>query len=205
MKDNLSRLIGIAGGSGAGKSTLCLRLQDEFPQTIACVQLDDYFKPKEEVPKLAGFENWDHPDAIRFEALTTDLRALQQGESVVIQTKNEKLNPDFAKTGRRIPVEFHPKPIVLVEGFFTLFDPRIRELLSTSIWLEAEHDIRWSRRVHFKSDDYNNAVARPMHRQFVDSQKKYAEHVIHVATVDANAVYVSVLNLLKPFGLPSRR
>lgn len=81
-------LIGIAGGSGAGKSTLCTALMHLYPETIGMVQLDDYFRPAADVPKLAGMDNWDHPDALFLDRLGEDLERLSQGESVMIRTKN---------------------------------------------------------------------------------------------------------------------
>ena len=106
--------IGIAGGTGAGKSTLCTALVDKYPEKIGLVQLDDYFKSSAQVPKLEEHTNWDHPDALYLDKLANDLTELSQGKSVVINTKNERFNPDYKKTDKRIPVEFQPKPTGLM-------------------------------------------------------------------------------------------
>src|SRR3989344_4640189 len=99
--------IGIAGGTGAGKSTLCTALMDKYPDKIGLIQLDDYFKPESEVPKLEGHVNWDHPNALFLDKLANDLAQLSEGRSVIINTKNERINPKYKKTDKRIPVKFH--------------------------------------------------------------------------------------------------
>src|SRR3989344_3160753 len=180
--------IGIAGGTGAGKSTLCSALMDKYPNKIGLVQLDDYFKPSAQVPKSDGHTNWDHPDALYLDKLANDLVKLSEGKPVIINTKNERLNPDYKKTDKRIPVEFRPKPIMLVEGYLVLFDERVRKFLATSLWLDVDHKTRWARRVHFKYPEYEEKVLRPMYKQFVKPSKQYAAHVIDVSDLASEQV-----------------
>lgn len=189
-------LIGIAGGSGAGKSTLCTALMDLYPETIGMVQLDDYFRPAADVPKLAGMDNWDHPDALFLDRLGEDLERLSQGESVMIRTKNLRLNPDYVHTNTRIHVQFDPKPVMLVEGYLVLHDPRIREALHTSIWLDVPHSSRWERRVHFKNPEYEERVALPMHAQFAEPTKRHAKHVLDVTTLRKEEVLDQVREIV---------
>ena len=131
------------------------------------------------------------------EKLARDLVELSQGHPVVINTKNAQLNPEYVKTDKRIPVEFHPKPIMLVEGYLTLYDERVRKLLNTSIWLDTDHDTRWARRVHFKNPEYEEKVLKPMHKKFVEPTKQYAEHVIDVSNLSKEEVFSQVENILK--------
>jgi|SRR3989338_1531896 len=189
--------IGIAGGTGAGKSSLCTALQDKYHDKIGLIQLDDYFKPAAEVPMVNGMESWDSPESLYLEKLARDLVELSQGHPVVINTKNAQLNPEYVKTDKRIPVEFHPKPIMLVEGYLTLYDERVRKLLNTTIWLETDHDTRWARRVHFKNSEYEKKVLKPMHKKFVEPTKQYAEHVIDVSNLSKEEVFSQVENILK--------
>lgn len=191
--------IGIAGGSGAGKSTLCTALLDAHPDQIGMVQLDDYFKPAKDVPVYAGRENWDHPDALFLDKLTADLCQLAQGRSAVINTKNERLNPEYAQTEKRKLVEFQPKPIMLVEGYLVLHDKKIREMLSTSIWLEVDHDTRWGRRVHFKDSEYEEKVIKPMYKEFAEPTKQYSEHIIDVTNLSAADVFKTVQTIIEPY------
>jgi uridine kinase len=174
------KFIGIAGGTGAGKSTVCTALMDKYPDKIGLIQLDDYFKPANEVPKLSGHENWDHPSAIYLKKLARDLANLAKGKRIIANTKNLRLNPDYVKTGKRIPVEFKPRPIMLVEGYLVLYEQGVRKLLSTSIWLDAGHKTRWSRRVHFKYPEYEQKVLLPMYKKYAEPTKHFAHHVIDV-------------------------
>lgn len=180
--------IGIVGGTGAGKSTLCTLLEEKYQEQIGLIQLDDYFKPIEEQPKIGDILNFEHPDSLYLDKFVSDLIELSKGNSVMVNTKNEKHNPDYKNTKVRIPFKINPKPIMLVEGYLILWDERVRELLSTSIWLEVDHKTRWERRVHFKNDEYEQKVLIPMHQKFVESTKQYAEHVIDVSDLSKEQV-----------------
>ena len=191
--------IGIVGGSGAGKSTLCMALLDAYPDHIGLVQLDDYFKPSEEMPVVDGIVSSDHPESLYLDQIAEDLKELKKGNSVFINTKNERLNPDYKETGKRMRVQFVPKPIILVEGFLVLQDQAIRDQLSTSIWLDVPHDIRWSRRVHFKYDEDEKKILIPMHEKYVEPSKIYAEHCIDVSNQTKEQVFEQVKEILTPY------
>ena len=195
----MTKLIGIAGGTGAGKSSLCTTIMDKYPEKVGLVQLDDYFKPAAQVPKLFGHDNWDHPDALYLDKLANDLVELSKGNPVVINTKNARLNPDYKKTEKRIPVVFKPKPVMLVEGYLVLYDERVRKLFSTSVWLDVDHNTRWARRVHFKDSNYEEEVAVPMHGQFVEPTKQYATHVIDVSNLSKQQVFEKAENIIREF------
>lgn len=180
--------VAITGGSGAGKSTLAMALQDKYPDKIGVIQLDDYFKPAVDAPKMGEYVNWDHPDALYFDKFYQDLGDLAAGKTVVINTKNERLNPEYKHTEQRISVEFQPKPIMLVEGYLVLHDERIRNLMTTSVWLEVAHSVRWKRRVHFKDDVYEKKVLVPMYEKFVAPTKVFAEHIIDVNDIETKDV-----------------
>lgn len=163
--------IGITGGSGAGKSTLCDTLISKYPEKIEAIRLDDYFKPKEEQPKIGDILNFEHPDSLYFDKLINDLKELSQGNSVIINTRNTKLNPKYEETKIKIPSEFYPKQIILVEGFLILSNKKIRDILNESIYLDIEHDARWARRVHFKNEEYEKKVIIPMHNEYIEPTK----------------------------------
>ncbi len=191
--------IGIAGGTGAGKSTLCTALVDKYPDKIGLIQLDDYFKPSAQVPKLEGHTNWDHPDALFIDKLASDLAELSQGKSAVINTKDERLNPDYKKTDKRIPIEFQPKPIMLIEGYLVLFSEQVRKFLTTSIWLDVDNKTRWERRVHFKYPEYEEKVLLPMHRKFAEPTKRYAAHIIDVSNLSKKQVLEKADEIISEF------
>ena len=190
------KFIGITGGSGSGKTTLCNALKNKYPDKIEHISLDDYFKPSSEKPKVGDIINHDHPDSLYFGKLVDDLVKLSQGKSVVINTKNEYLNPEFSKTKVKIPFEFYPRPIILVEGFLVLHDKRIRELLVTSIYLNAGHETRYSRRVHLKNEEYEKKVIIPMHNQYVEPTKQYANHIIDISDLTKEQVLEKVEKII---------
>ena len=190
------KLIGITGGSGAGKSSLCNDLKNKYPDKIEHISLDDYFKPMSEKPKIDGIVNHDHPDSIYFSKLADDLEKLMQGKPVVINTRNIYLNPEYEKTKEKIPFEFYPKPIVLIDGFLVLHYERIRKLLATSIYLDAEHETRYSRRVHLKTEEYEKKVLIPMHNQYIEPTKKYTDHIIAVSNLTKEQVLEKVEEII---------
>jgi len=193
------KFIGIAGGSGAGKSTLCTALQEKYPNEIGLIQLDDYFKPWDDIPKHKGHTNCEHPDALYLDKFVSDLKELSKGNSVIVNTKNEKLNPDYKNTKIRIQAEIKHKPIMLIEGYLILWDDRVRKLLETSVWLEVDHTKRWERRVHFKNPEYEKKVLIPMHNQFVGPTKKYGEHIIDVSDLSKEQVLEEVEKIINKF------
>ena len=192
------KFIGITGGSGAGKSTLSNALKNKYFKKIELIQLDDYYKPSEDKPKIEGMRNSDHPNALFIDKLIDDLIKLSRGETIIINTKNEYLNPKFEETKEKLPFKFYPKPIVLVEGFLVLHDERIRKLLTTSIFLDVEHKTRWKRRVHLgnKNKEYEEKVIIPMHNKYVEPTKKYAEHIIDISKLNKEQVFKKVEKII---------
>ncbi len=179
------KVIGITGGSGAGKSTLCNALKNKYPDQIELLQLDDYMKPKEEKPKVGDLINSDHPDSLYFDKFILDLEKLLKGESFTLYTRNEYLNPDFFKNREKTLITLNPKPIIIVEGFLLLHYEKIRKLLDSSIFLDEKHDIRWARRpIRGNSNkEYEEKVIIPMHNQYIEPTKNYADHVIDISNL----------------------
>ncbi|OGG55802.1 hypothetical protein A3D71_00710 [Candidatus Kaiserbacteria bacterium RIFCSPHIGHO2_02_FULL_55_20] len=192
-------LIGIAGGSGAGKSTLTSKLMASDPDAYGFIELDDYMKKVEDVPKLLGRDNWDHPETIDFGKLVQDLKDLKAGRSIMRLTKNRSYNPSFGETRIMIPIEVRPRPIMLVEGFYILYDRRVRDLLDKKIWLEAGHERRWERRAHFKDDQYETGVNKPMYEQFVFPTRQYADAIIDAEGKNGEEVFREVEVMMKPY------
>lgn len=200
-----SFVLGISGGSGSGKSTLAFGIQDALPAQTLVFHLDDYFKPETEVPQRAGFVNWDDPEALYHQKMTQDLKMLKSGQPATINTKSPRLNPEFLKTGKRIPITFQSKPLIVVEGFLSLHYPDLRELFDTSVYLEAPFELHTARRVHGKlhafPPEYDELVLQPMHKQFVAPSKQYATEVIDVSEQSAETVLAHLLEVLKKHGI----
>ncbi len=175
-------IIGIAGGSGCGKSTLSYRLKDRYPELIEVVHFDDYQKEEVDVPFFKGMRNWDHPDAIDFKKLRTDITNLINDKHVEVMTKSSILNPAYEKTGR-IKHILKPKIIIIVEGYLALHDKNIRDLFSLKIFLDIpiKESMRRRDKVTYNDEaEYNDNILIPMHSKYVAPAKQIADLSIDV-------------------------
>ena len=178
-------MIGIAGGSGSGKSTFTKRIKECFPEEVAVLYHDNYYKSNDGVPfALRQKANYDHPDAFETDLLIKHLKALRRGESISSPTY------DFSahnRTDRYFVVE--PKRIILVEGILVLENPELRSLFDIKIYVEADADERIIRRiirdvkergrqVEDISEQYLNTV-KPMHYLYVEPTRAKADIVMN--------------------------
>ncbi|MGZ6005403.1 MAG: uridine kinase family protein [Candidatus Saccharimonadales bacterium] len=187
------KVIGIAGGSGAGKSTICYKLVDSNPKLYEVLNFDDYQKvgETEGLPRLHGFINWDHPDIIRWDELIQDIETLKSGRAVTIQTWAHRSNPDYADTRQMISRTIKPKPILLVEGYLALYDPKLRALYDKTIYLDIDEKTRNQRRdkaIFTGGSDYQEKVLKPMFNQYVLPTRDLADLVIDVSNLNLDEV-----------------
>jgi uridine kinase len=196
-----SYVLAVCGGSGSGKSTLAFGLQDRFPGQVLILHIDDYFRPESEVPVLQGMASWDDPQAVYSDKMINDLAQLKAGETVTVKTKSPRLNPDFLKTGARIPVEFEPRPLIVVEGFLALHFQGLRKLYDYAIYLDVPFEVHTSRRVHGKlhnfSTEYDEKVLKPMHEQYVTPSRQYADLTLQVGAMNQQQVLEKVISMLQ--------
>lgn len=197
-------IIGIAGGSGCGKSTLSYRLKDRYPTIIEVVHFDDYQKEEVDVPFFESMRNWDHPDAINFKKLRTDLISLIGDKQVEVMTKSSILNPAYEKTGRMQHI-LKPKKIIIIEGYLALHDKNIRNLFNLKIFLDIPIKESMKRRdkvTYNDESEYNDKILIPMHSKYIAPAKKIADLTIDVMKNDKKEVFdivhkkLSELNLL---------
>lgn len=178
-------IIGIAGGTGSGKSTVAQEIYSSLPEeSISVIEQDNYYKDQSHL----SFEertktNYDHPDAFDTALLLEHLKKLSQGEAI------DKPIYDFANhTRKKETVRVEPKDIVVLEGIMILVEPEIRNILDIKIFVDTDADVRIIRRIKrdIKErgrtldsviDQYINVV-RPMHLQFVEPTKRYADIII---------------------------
>src|SRR3989344_2174792 len=197
-------MVGIAGGSGVGKSTLGEELLTREPDIFQLIQLDDYFRKPFPVFSVESKENRDHPNALDFDGFVRDLTELKTGRSVVLMTKNRKYNPGYDETNEKVRVELRPKPIILVEGFLILHDERVRALLDKSIWLDAPGETRWDRRegrneLVKKDTEYQRKILEPMHQEFVEPTRRYADKVLDTDLLTAKEVRREIERWFHPY------
>jgi uridine kinase len=176
--------IGIAGGSGSGKTTIAEAVIDRLQGRVALLQHDAYYR---HMPKLS-FEdrtlvNYDHPDSLETELLVEHLERLRSGEAA------ERPVYDFAQHLRaEATVRIEPAPVIVVEGILVLAEPALRTQLDLKIYVDTDPDVRLARRIRRDIqergrspesvlDQYFSTV-RPMHLEFVEPSKRYADLII---------------------------
>jgi len=178
-------IIGIAGGTGSGKSTIARNLGAGLPaEHVVTLDHDSYYRDRPDLDFEARAQiNFDHPDALDTPLLVEHLQALRAGRSVQIPVY------DF-KTHRRLQETraVEPRPVVVVEGILVFVDPALRSLLDIKVFVDTDADIRVFRRIRrdlsqrgrsFESvrDQYYKHV-RPMHLEFVEPSKRWADLII---------------------------
>ena len=177
-------LVGIAGGTGSGKTTVARRILDAFNEEVICLDMDSYYTDLSHMtPGERRQVNFDHPDAFDTDLFTEHLNQLGEGESI---EKPVYSFEESVRTGQTIEVK--PAPIILVEGILVLADRAVRELLDAKIFVDADDDIRFIRRLQRDVaerarsldsviEQYTSTV-RPMHYSFVEPSKRYADVII---------------------------
>ena len=196
----MSRLIGIAGGSGSVKSTLAYSLQDRLPNLIEVVHFDDYQKSSEQIHYFNNMRNWDCPEAIDFDKLLSDLDLLKSGKDVEIMTKSERHNPRYIKDWKRVSYTMRAKELIIIEGYMSLTDERVRELYDLTIFLDLCFEERIKRRTKFISSDYTEKVLMPMHEMYVEPTKELADIVIKMEEHNAEEAKEQALALFQARG-----
>ena len=178
-------IIGVAGGTGSGKSTLVKRLQEAFRgEDVATLCHDYYYKAH---PELTYEErtklNYDHPDAFDTDMLVEHIRSLKSNQSI------ERPVYSFVehnRTEERVPVK--PSKVIIIDGILIFENKELRELMDIKVFVDTDADIRLARRIlrdvcergrtmQSVIDQYTTTV-KPMHEEFVEPSKKYADVII---------------------------
>ncbi|MCX5763731.1 MAG: uridine kinase [Gemmatimonadetes bacterium] len=201
-------IIGIAGGSGSGKSTVARRIADALtPAKVAFLDMDAYYKQRsdlsiEERRKL----NWDHPDAFDLDLLSAHLMALADGKAI------DKPVYDFVthlRTDQTVHIE--AADVIVVDGILLFVDERVRARCDVKVFVDADADVRLIRRIRRDMaqrgrpleeilDQYLTTV-QPMHLQFVEPSKRYADIIVPRGghnTVAIDLIINTILRRLQP-------
>lgn len=137
-------IVGITGGSASGKTLFLERLLSSFdPGEVCLISQDNYYKPRHQQPVDAqGIHNFDTPFSIDFEQYATDIRKIQEGETVY---REEYTFNNASKKPKLLT--FSPAPVVVVEGIFVLYYPELADLLDLKIFIDAKDHIKLKRRI----------------------------------------------------------
>jgi uridine kinase len=202
----MSILVGIAGGTGSGKTSFAQRLLERLgPQLCVTLAQDSYYKDGSTLsPEARAGLNYDHPDAFDDPLLVQDLRDLKAGRPV------PWLTYDHATYCRKVlPDPLQPRPVILLEGILILVEEPLRRLMDIKLFIDTDSDVRMLRRLRrdlkergrtFESVETQYlASVRPMHLEFVEPSKRYADLIIPEGaenTVALDAVVARVRAML---------
>lgn len=177
--------IGVAGGSGSGKTTVARAILARIgSERIVHLQQDTYYREFDDLSLDERRKiNFDHPDALETELFVAHLRQLQTGEAIETPEYNFTT---YARTG--VTRRLEPRPVILVEGILILAEKSVRDLLDIKVFVDTDSDLRFIRRLTRDTtkrgrttesviQQYLNTV-RPMHLEFVEPSKRYADIII---------------------------
>jgi uridine kinase len=178
-------VIGIAGGTGSGKTTVAHAIVKRVgEERIAFLSHDAYYRDFTDLPKgVLDGKNFDHPDSLETELLVRHLRALRQGMVVEMPVYDFRVHRRAPET-RRV----EPRKVILVDGILIYVEPELRKLFDVKIFVDTDSDVRLIRRIKrdiaergrtFESvvAQYESTV-RPMHLEFVEPSKRWADLII---------------------------
>ena len=177
-------IVGIAGGSASGKTTIVNNIKELFQNDIELISHDNYYlsnddKTMEERVKL----NYDHPSSFDTDKMIEDVKKLKACEIIYRPVY------DYTQhTRAEEVVEVHPKKVIILEGILILEDPRLRDLMDIKVFVDTDADERLMRRILRDTQERGRTVesvlnqyvttVKPMHEQFVEPSKKYADIII---------------------------
>src|SRR5690554_4053301 len=194
-------IIGIAGGTGSGKTTVVNQIVAELPVGEVCViSQDSYYHDTSHLPMEERVKiNFDHPHSIDFDLMVSHLKELRKGNSFEQPVYSFV---EHNRTGETITT--YPKKVIIVEGILILVNPEIRDMFDIKIFVHADSDERLIRRLKrdtaTRGRDLNEVLGRyqntlkPMHQQFIEPTKEYADIII--PTNKFNTVAVDVIRSL---------
>lgn len=178
-------IVGIAGGTGSGKTTIARKVAATLPaEQVALIEYDAYYRDRPDLPLEERAQlNFDHPDALETELLVEHLKMLMAGETIEVPQYDFTTHRRMEETRRVVP-----KSVIVVEGILVFVDPRMRDLMQIKLFVDTDTDVRVFRRIRrdmehrgrsFQSirDQYYRTV-RPMHLEFVEPSKRWADLII---------------------------
>ena len=178
-------IIGIAGGTGSGKTTVVRKIVESLPAgSVAVIPQDSYYNDQSDLPlEVRKKTNFDHPDAFDWSLFEHQIAELRAGRAIEQPTYSYIVCTRLEET-----IHVEPKEVIIVEGIMTLYDRELRNLMDLKIFVDAEPDEHLLRvitrdmveRAHpleMLIDKYRN-VLKPMHDEFIEPTKQYADIII---------------------------
>ena len=178
-------IVGVAGGTGSGKTTVSQAILDRVGRDrIAYLQHDSYYRDRSSVPlEERAKANFDHPDALDSELLAQHLASLKAGQAVEVPVYDFTTHTRETRT-----VTVAPRKVILVEGILIFAERALRELMDIKVFVDTDADIRFIRRLQRDITERGRTVesvirqytetVRPMHLEFVEPSKRYADVIV---------------------------
>lgn len=196
-------IIGIAGGTGSGKTTVVRKIVDTLPKDmVAVIPQDSYYNDQSDLPlEVRKRTNFDHPDAFEWPLMARQIDDLRHGRAIEQPTYSYL-------TCTRLPETVHvePKDVIIVEGIMTLYDRKLRELMDLKIFVDAEPDERLLRVIERDMAERGHPldmligkyrhVLKPMHDEFIEPTKQYADIIIPNGGENARAIAMMQMYIL---------
>lgn len=178
------KIIGIAGGTGSGKSTLAHKIKEQLRDEITLICHDNYYKDGSDMPFNERVKrNYDHPDAFDTDLFLTHLKMLKEGKEIDMPTYSF-----IEHTRNKETIHIVPAQVILVEGILIFENEELRKMMDMKIFVDTDADVRFIRRmvrdVKERGRDLDSVVnqylntVKPMHEQFVEPSKKFADVIV---------------------------
>ncbi|AMB99765.1 uridine kinase [Aerococcus urinaehominis] len=178
-------IIGVTGGSGSGKTSVTKQLMSHFDNlSLVYIEQDAYYKDQSDKPMSERIKtNYDHPKAFDMELLKDHVRQLMAGHAIDMPVYDYSQHTRSDQT-----VHLEPKEIIIIEGILVLDDPELRDLMDIKVFVETDADVRILRRIVRDMEERGRtlesvidqylSVVKPMHEQFIEPTKRYADIII---------------------------
>ena len=187
MENNVNRricVLGVAGGSASGKTTIIKKIKDYFGNDIAVLSHDSYYKAHDDMPFEERCKlNYDHPDSFESERMADDDRKLIKGHAIEMPVYDYCVHNRSKET-----VTIEPKTVIIIEGILVLENRELRDLMDVKIYVDTDADERLMRRMQRDMVERGRSIesiikqysdtVKPMHEEFVEPSKKYADVII---------------------------
>jgi uridine kinase len=178
-------IIGVAGGSGSGKTTVVREIvRNMGANQVTVIHHDSYYRDVKDLPLEERIQiNYDHPDSLETSLLIEHLNMLSKGQVVEIPRYDFTAHLRAAETDR-----VEPRKVVIVDGLLILWDPELRQLMDIKVFVDTDADLRFIRRLARDIEERGRSAesvieqylrtVRPMHLEFVEPSKRYADVII---------------------------
>ena len=200
-------IIGIAGGTGSGKTTVVKKIMERFqPDEVVLLPQDSYYKDSSNVPAEERQNiNFDHPDAFAWALLSKHISMLKKGEAI-----EQPIYSYITSTRQKETIHIEPKEVVIIEGILALWDKKLRSLMDLKIFVDADPDERLIRVIQRDVIERGRTaeavmerymrVLKPMHMEFIEPCKRYADLIIPLGGMNTKAIEILRLYIEKILG-----